>query len=169
MNSRLPHFLARTAAGAFSLVEVTLAMGLVSVAVIATFGLISIGLNSARDSTDDTVTSLIFQDLGARLQGQPMVPKVLTPYYYSKEGVAVKTAAQKDAYYQATITLGKPVGTSADADVLSAVVEVKWPVVNGVVPNVSSARSSTFSTLVTTSTPPAWVETQATFQPKINL
>lgn len=53
---------------AFSLVEVTLAIGIVAFALLAILGLIPIGQTSTRDATDDTRTSLIGRDVSARVR-----------------------------------------------------------------------------------------------------
>lgn len=52
----------------FSLVEVTLALGLVAFALIALLGLIPIGLNSGRDSIDATHAAAIAQDVFSRIK-----------------------------------------------------------------------------------------------------
>jgi uncharacterized protein (TIGR02598 family) len=155
---------------AFSLVEVTLALGLVSFALIASMGLISIGLNSAKESVDDTVTSLIFQVVSIRVRGEKLQNTNLGPYYFDQDGLPLESATDKAAYFQATVKV-QPVAANAPlakANCLSAVYQIQWPVVNGkVVP--AADRTATLSTLVTTATPPAWKESQSAFDPKIDL
>ena len=51
---------------AFSLVEVTIALGIVAFGLVAVLGLIPVGLNAARDAVSDTRTSQIAQDASIR-------------------------------------------------------------------------------------------------------
>jgi uncharacterized protein (TIGR02598 family) len=59
--------------GAFSLVEVVLAIGVISFAVLAIVGIIPIGLRTSRTSFDETRVTQIAQDIFASLnaQGRP--------------------------------------------------------------------------------------------------
>ena len=61
----------------FSLVEVTLAIGIVGFALLAIVGLIPVGLNSGREAIDATRTSLIAQDVVNRVRAT-MVSTVTT-------------------------------------------------------------------------------------------
>lgn len=53
----------------FSLIEVTLAIGIIAFGLIAILGLVPVGLNAAKDAADDTRTSLIAQDVFNRVRG----------------------------------------------------------------------------------------------------
>lgn len=55
---------------AFSLVEVTIAIGVIAFALLAVIGLLPIGIQSSKDAGDDTRTSAIAQDVFNRTQGQ---------------------------------------------------------------------------------------------------
>lgn len=65
----------RKSAG-FSLVEVTLAIGIIAFALLAIFALIPVGLNSSRDAIDDTTTSLIAQDIYNRIKSEVATDQV---------------------------------------------------------------------------------------------
>ncbi len=54
--------------GAFSLVEVALAVGILSFALVAVLGLLGVGINASRDSSDDTKVAFIMQDVAARVR-----------------------------------------------------------------------------------------------------
>jgi len=54
----------------FSLVEVTVAIGIVAFALIAVIGLIPVGMKSARDAENDTRSSMIAQDAYSRLRAK---------------------------------------------------------------------------------------------------
>ena len=66
MSARFPWH-GRTA---FSLVEVALAMGIVAFALVAVFGLLSVGVNAARDGGDDMRIGFIMQDVAARVRAE---------------------------------------------------------------------------------------------------
>ena len=53
---------------AFSLAEVALSMGVISFALVAILGLLSVGINVSRDSGDDTRVAFIMQDVAARVR-----------------------------------------------------------------------------------------------------
>ncbi len=55
---------------AFSLVEIALTMGIISFALVAIFGLLSVGINAARDSNDDTKIAFVMQDLAVRVRAE---------------------------------------------------------------------------------------------------
>jgi type II secretory pathway pseudopilin PulG len=84
---------------AFSLVEVTLALGVVAFALVAILGIVPVGLNSGRESVDASHTGLIAQDVYNRLRttmvsNDPFSPAYFTPYptnlnsffFYTSEG-----------------------------------------------------------------------------------
>lgn len=85
---------------AFSLIEVTLAIGIIGFALIAILGLVPIGQNAARDAADDTRGSLIEQDVFARVRASIdsaatfTTPTTVFPsppsgpnFYYTNDGV----------------------------------------------------------------------------------
>jgi uncharacterized protein (TIGR02598 family) len=63
----------RTSAGsqAFSLIEVTLAVGLVSVAILAMGALMPVGLNTIKDAADNSIRAQIFGEVTSTLQATP--------------------------------------------------------------------------------------------------
>jgi uncharacterized protein (TIGR02598 family) len=74
---------------AFSLVEVTLALGIMAIAFIPIFGMLPVGMQTYRDSADKTQTIRITQKLLAEAQQTPF-DKLSTLYsevtYYDDEG-----------------------------------------------------------------------------------
>lgn len=56
---------------AFSLIEVTLAVGLVSVAILAMGALMPVGLNTIKDATDNSIRAQIFSEVSSTLQSTP--------------------------------------------------------------------------------------------------
>lgn len=90
---------------AFSLVEVILALGVVSFAVMAILGLLPTGLSTLRASMNQTVEAQIVRSIGAQA--------VITPFndltsqsYFTDEGLPTNAA---NAYYTVNVTPEAPV------------------------------------------------------------
>lgn len=84
---------------AFSLIEVTLAIGIIAFALVAIFALIPVGLNSSREAIDATHSSLIGKDVQVRVKGSVTANTfagstdlVLGPWFYDQDGVFVDVA-----------------------------------------------------------------------------
>ena len=141
----------------FSLVEVTLAIGIVAFALLAIIGLIPVGLNSSRDAIDATHSSLIGQDVQTRVKSSVTSATfsggdtTLPPWYYNRDGVFVDVSTngyntvlyRADAIIHGTWNSALP---NVDATVLRPVtVKLGWPInptTHAVVGN--SATSFTF-------------------------
>jgi len=83
------------ASRAFSLVEVALALGIISVALVALLGMVPIGLNTFRESLEDTVQADILRKLSAQFQEAPFksLSNLAAMQYYNEEGVPTNEAA----------------------------------------------------------------------------
>ncbi len=123
---------ARRNQDAFSLVEVTLAIGVIAFAMLAIIGLVPVGQQAAREAIDDTKASLIEQDMFERVRAAAassatfITPTTIYPdppagpnYYYTSDGTffsdrngfaAATNKAQQNnwplATYGATIVIG---------------------------------------------------------------
>ncbi len=74
MRTLLPNAVRPRACG-FSLVEIVLAIGITSFALIATLGLLPVGLNSLRESSTQTAVANISQYIRGELQQISFNPK----------------------------------------------------------------------------------------------
>lgn len=87
---------------AFTLVEVTLAIGIVSFAFVAMFGLLPVGLSVSRQAIDTTIEAQIVQKLKTQaLQtdfSQLQTLQDAEPYYFDDQG---KAAEETGAMYKA--------------------------------------------------------------------
>jgi uncharacterized protein (TIGR02598 family) len=155
---------------AFSLIEITVAIGVISIALLAILGLVPIGMKSGREAVDATRTSLIAQDVFNRVRASTMSndpasqhyfgaypTDVASFFFYTAEGARtgellrvqypndkpqfygnIKTASD---FYRAKVTVGvfdqsvfrsatdpRHVTTGTTPNLLSAIVEVTWPV-----------------------------------------
>lgn len=91
----------------FSLVEIVLAIGITSFALIATLGLLPVGLNSLQESTIQTAAANIANQLRGELQQISFNTNssfnvhtlASTPYYFTKEGTK---GNENNCYFEAT-------------------------------------------------------------------
>lgn len=92
----------RPRSGAFSLVEVTLAIGIVSFAFVAMFGMLPVGLSVSRQAMDTTIESQIVQQLKTQaLQTDFSQLGGLDdsgPFYFDNQG---KSTTEASALYKA--------------------------------------------------------------------
>lgn len=93
----------------FSLVEVTIAMGIVSFALITLLGIVPIGLMAAQDAMRQTANAHIIQqisgDLG-RMSIGDLPGYIATPQYYDFDGQRLENAA--DATFVTTLAKSAP-------------------------------------------------------------
>jgi uncharacterized protein (TIGR02598 family) len=66
----------------FSLVEVTLALGVMAFALVAILGIVPVGLNSARESVDASHTALIAQDVFDRMRASLVTNDSSSQFYF---------------------------------------------------------------------------------------
>ena len=127
---------------AFSLVEVTLAIGIIAFALIAILGLIPVGLKSGGEAIDATRTSLAAKDAQNRVKSSVTSATfagtadiALPAWFYDREGVFVDTAVNGfgNVVYRADATIKGSWGANAppnvDANVMRPVtLQLRWPV-----------------------------------------
>lgn len=132
----------------FSLVEVTLALGIAAVALIGIFALLPVGLQTHRNAVEQTsstdIMSAVVNDLRATpssspagsattsshfaiaIPANPISAKTTSTLYFSPEGQASSTIAA-NSRYRLTITF-LPNGTSPRAATI-AHMKMTWPAV----------------------------------------
>jgi uncharacterized protein (TIGR02598 family) len=82
----------------FTLVEVTLSIGLLSFSLLALIGLVPSGLGSLRDSVDQTTRAQIIQRISNDLVITDFAQMASAPLYFNEEGQVLKT--QTGALYR---------------------------------------------------------------------
>lgn len=106
----------------FTLVEVTLALGIISFAFVAMFGLLPVGLSVSRQAIDTTIEAQIVQKLTSQaLQTDfsqlskldPSIYPTAASYYFDNEG---KTASQTNALYKAGFSVATSTSLSANVN-----------------------------------------------------
>jgi uncharacterized protein (TIGR02598 family) len=125
---------------AFSLVEVTFAIGIIAVALVGILALVPVGLNSSRDAMDATHIGLIAQDVQTRIKSSVTSATfagadiTLSPWYYDRDGVFVDVTSNGygSAIYRAEAIIHgtwNSVPPNVDATVLRPVtVNLGWPI-----------------------------------------
>jgi len=99
----LPPGRPRRELAAFSLVEVTLALGIVSVSLISLLGLLPAGLGVLRDSMDQTVHAQIVQRIASGLVTSDFAALSSETLSFDEEGQLLQTIDDSGARYLATI------------------------------------------------------------------
>jgi uncharacterized protein (TIGR02598 family) len=128
----------------FSLVEVTLAIGVIGFGLIAVLALIPVGIKSGGESIDATRTSLVTADIQNRVRASitnadfPIPPNNPTERslvaFYDRDGVWIDTAnlGMSSAFYRARASLGSSWASAlpnVDEHYLRPVaVDIAWPV-----------------------------------------
>lgn len=111
---------------AFSLIEVTLAIGIVSFAMLALVSAMPVGLSTMRRAMDHTVESQIIRQIDASASstqyGQLSPTFAARTFYYDNDGSALSEAESGQARYWATITLAPPSypGSAAATDLTNS-------------------------------------------------
>lgn len=115
-----------TAPPGFSLVEVTLAIGILSFSILTVLGLMPTGLTTMRKAMNSTIETQIVRQVGGELLLIPhsQLPKVVTdpPRYFDDEGQE-QSALAADTCYALTMNLEQsvyPGATNADAKALAS-------------------------------------------------
>jgi uncharacterized protein (TIGR02598 family) len=124
-----------TSRAGFTLTEIVLTLGVISIAFVGLLGLLPAGLDASRQATNSTVVAAILEDLHNRLQGQPLKTGTanFSPAFFDDHGVFIPTNAppevQARKLYRAEVKIGawnaRPTNTSALRPVTIA---LSWPV-----------------------------------------
>ena len=92
-------------AAAFTLVELALALGIVSFAMVSIFGLVPIGLQASRDSSDQIARTNITKQIASEAQltdFDKLADLTKSPYYFDADGVR---CAKAESRYSASASL----------------------------------------------------------------
>jgi uncharacterized protein (TIGR02598 family) len=105
MNNIVPPQRRRSEVRGFSLVEVVLALGVISIGVVSLIGLLTISASSSRLSDEDTVFAAIARQVDTELHNTAFanLPISGATWYFDNEGHHLTTAA--NAVYQCRINL----------------------------------------------------------------
>lgn len=120
---------ARRAGTAFSLVEVVLAIGIVSFAVVAMLGLMATGLRSAEGSAVDLALANITRSLRAEAQATPYadLSRGEQTFYFTEGGYPTPDNSTEGAFYRVVMTPAVPAGSITTNNALVMGVQVYHP------------------------------------------
>jgi len=118
-------FRTRVKKGGFSLVEVTLALGLVSFVLVALLGLASTGLDASKHSAEDTsLVQVAEQAFSTGLD--PLSSGASVDMAFTHEGIVATDPA--DTYYSATLSAEDPQNASDNTGALFFLkLTISWP------------------------------------------
>lgn len=124
----------------FSMVEVVMALGIVSFALVSIFGLLSVGLMASKQSGSDTVIASMSAQITSRLQSGKDTITVGTPlnYYFDNQGQLQVdgsdiplTTSTADTLYQCVVNGRLPNASTEVADLGSHLIlttlTFSWP------------------------------------------
>jgi uncharacterized protein (TIGR02598 family) len=119
-------------AGGFSLIEVVLALAVISVGLIAVVGLIPQGIQSARDAADNTLAATIVQDTINTIRQQAVQttggiwPPAFPSTYYDAQGTnAIPVTDVQDAYFH--VFVNPQVSSSSGTLLYVVTTTITWP------------------------------------------
>lgn len=164
----------------FSLIEVVLAMGIASVALVSILGMLPHAMESSRSSADQTAIGTVLEEVHDRIKGEPLEagPVAGSPFVYDQQGRfqggssdagEVATGADQ-RFFRVEVELQEmPVdGLPPGADgLLAAVVEISWPLDESGEPRGSGNPKSVITYPLTTLTGPDWEIIDPDYTPKI--
>lgn len=106
------HPITRMARRGFSLVEVALALGVVSFAMVSMLGVMSVGLTTVKDASDQTMHAQIISRVSSSVLQTPFddIDNYVgrSPLYFDREGAVVASGA--DSIYRANLQLATHAG-----------------------------------------------------------
>jgi len=137
-----------TCPAAFSLVEVTLALAVMAIGLIAILGLIPRGVQSGRDAADNTLAATIAHDIFNAIRTQPFTAVNLsaygypvTPYNLSQtilppnpvylDAAGFSTSVAADSYFRVNLTF-QPESLVTPTVLRGVTATVTWPANPGV-------------------------------------
>ncbi|HEY8965050.1 MAG TPA: Verru_Chthon cassette protein B [Candidatus Methylacidiphilales bacterium] len=86
--------------GAFTLVEVVMALGMVVTTLVPLVGLLAVGLSTFHDAVNATTESQILQQIAGQIELGSFTNSAAARYYFTSEGMATNAAA---AFYTAEV------------------------------------------------------------------
>lgn len=112
---------------AFSLVELAIAVGLASFALIALLGLMTVGFQAGGSAKVETVISAMAPCVISKLQGQPYGALANGTFYFDAQGNEVPS--QAEAAYRCITSVSPVTSVSGvQSNLTSVVLTFEWPV-----------------------------------------
>ncbi|MCB1230529.1 MAG: hypothetical protein KDN19_09700 [Verrucomicrobiae bacterium] len=162
----------------FSLVEITLAMGIAAVALIAILGMLPHAMKFSRDGADQTAIGAVLEDVHDRLKGNRLEEGEVdqAPFFYDQQGRFWSSENQNAnqltgrRFFRVEVMLTKPneiSGNQFPTSMLTAVLKLYWPLDETGQPYGEMKPRTTVSYPVTALTGPEWETVDPDFKPKV--
>lgn len=158
----------------FTLVETVMALGIAMLFLAAIFMLLSVGLTTSQDASNDTTVGLILRETASRMRGVAFSasPSTSHNFYFDNRGrfVDQTTADVRNNEYLAVATVATLATPPSHANLRAVVVKVYSRVgqtANAPVP--PGTPKATFTLLKTSASGRGWQSLDPSYQPKIDL
>ena len=160
----------------FTLVEITISVGILATVLVVTIALLSPGLEAGKRSASQTITGVILEDVHERMEGQELVEGDLpnSPYFYDDQGMFIDSNARTEILerrvYRAEARVVEPSGDSVfdhTSGMKGVIIDLYWPVnpETGEVYN-DEGPGTSVTYYMTTLTGPDWTRVDPSFVPK---
>ncbi|MEZ0298525.1 MAG: hypothetical protein ACAI35_18915 [Candidatus Methylacidiphilales bacterium] len=116
-----------TAEQAFSLIEVVLAIGILSFMLVALLGLFSVGLGASQRGTNDTTIASIWARIYGELQATNSLKAGTFTVYYDRQGLPGNSATAHFACRVTSTAVSATQLTDVTNNILSTSIEITWP------------------------------------------
>lgn len=138
---KIPSKIAKNYSSGFSLVEIIIALGLVTFAVTATVGLLPVGLTSLNQSMNQTVEAQILRSISSQCVVTKFDSLAANGLYFDVDGQSVSSA---DAYYSVKLSTNAPSypGSAVAQGLPSSLVSLKVEIVARPNPTVAGQTNS---------------------------
>lgn len=182
----------KTRLSGFSLIEITIAITLISTVLLGFVGVMAMGVKAASDSTRRTILGSLIADVHHRIEGAEMKEGVIerSPLFYDEEGRFIPEEDEKEdsddlperrKVYRVDVRLAKPdssqvVNRYGDEPIpinehasglLAAIIELSWPVDEDGEVDKNTQNRDSMTYFVNTLAGMSWSEVDPEYKPVI--
>lgn len=164
----------------FSLIEVTIALAIAAVGIIALLGMFPAAMLAGRDAVDQTAIGTVLEDVHERLEGSELIAGTVpdSPFFYDEQGRFWSPDQQRpdnfteEHFFRVDVRLAEPAtppGTTIEmpGSLLAATVELSWPLDdNGHAIGRGNPKTSV-TYMITTLTGPDWKAIDPDYRAKV--
>lgn len=161
---------------AFSLMEVTIAIGIAGFALVTLLAVLPQAMQDAGASADQTAIGMILEDVHDRLEGAVLKEGVLTesPFYYDQRGVFYDKeyndgTITTERFFRAEVKLVK-IQSNSDSVIpgmLAVKIDLFWPLDEKGNPLSKGAPETSVTYFTAAKTGPGWEAVDSSYQAKI--
>ncbi len=165
--------------GGFSLVEITLAMGIAAVAMVSILGMLPQAMKYSRDSADQTAIGAVLEDAHDRIKGSRLEEGEVaeSPLFYDQQGrfwspdQARPGGLIEERFFRVEVTLSKPRPIEGLPEppegMMAATVTLSWPLDESGQPRGIGNPRTSVTYMVTSLTGPDWEAIDPDYRPRL--